>query len=216
MIIGLEKRIPKRGKRSRSIAAPTKGKATVRGQHSRQNQNTNISPGSQLIGDAQLHKRSPRLRSLARSILQAQKDTLVEEIVSLSEKRDALRTKLAKEGTSLPFLDYGLIIKSNQVDLSNALEVRNYHDLSREIGRLQRDLSKMEFLLTPPKGRPREGIYDQALIEKLAEPKLSIRHLAVRYFPRYFPERADAAIRMMAQGLRRASRRALKKKAPSQ
>jgi hypothetical protein len=138
---------------------------------------------------------------------------LVEEIVYLSEK--AMRfTKLAKDGTSLLFLDYGIIIKFNQVDMSNSMEVRNYHDLNREIGRLQRDLTRIEFLLSPPKGRPREGIYDQALSEKLDEPKLSNRQLAELHFSLYFPERADVAIRMMDQGLRRATRRAKSRELP--
>ena len=99
--------------------------------------------------------------------------------------------------------------------MANAMQVRNYHDRNREIWRLQRELSKIEFLLSPPKGRPCEGIYDQALSEKLNENKLSTRQLAERHFPLYFPERADAAIRMMDQGLRRAARRAIEKKAPS-
>ena len=116
---------------------------------------------------------------------------------------------------SLPFLDYGVIVKFNHVDLSSSTEVRNYHDLNREIGRLRYELGKVQFLLSPPKGRPRERIYEQALREKLNDSELTTRQLAERCFPYYFPERADAAIRMMDQGLRRAARRTAKKKVPS-
>jgi hypothetical protein len=95
------------------------------------------------------------------------------------------------------------------------MEVRKYHDLNRQIGWLRYELGKVQFLLSPPKGRPRERIYDRALSEKSNNPELTTRQLAERYFPKYFPERADAAIRMMDQGLRRATRRAAKKKVPS-
>jgi hypothetical protein len=90
-----------------------------------------------------------------------------------------------------------------------------YEDSQRQIGRLQYDLGKIEFFLSPPKGRPSEGIYQQARLDKLDHAELTTRQLAERYFPYYFPERANAAIRMMDQGLRRAARREMKKKAPS-
>lgn len=211
----LKKRIPKHRKRSRWICASAKGKAPVHGRPSRRKQNTTSSHGRKLADEARLPRRSLRLSSLARSALQGQKDVLVEQIASLSGKSDALRTKLVKDGTSLPFLDYGIIIKFNQVDMSNSMEVRNYHDLNREICRLQYDLTKIEFLLSPPKGRPSEEIYQQARRDKLDDPELTTGQLAERYFPRYFPERADAAIRMMDQGLRRAARRVMNMKSPS-
>jgi hypothetical protein len=211
----LKKRTPKPSKRSRWICGSAKGKAPVPGRGSRRKQNTTSSDGRQLADEVQLPRRSLRLSSLARSALQGEKDVLVEKITSLSGRSDALRTRLVKDGTSLSFLDYGIIIKLNQVDMSNSMDVRNYHDLNREIGRLQYDLTKIEFLLSPPKGRPPERIYDQALSERLDNPNLTPHQLAECHFPFYFPERADAAIRMMDQGLRRATRRAMKQRTPS-
>ncbi len=96
--------------------------------------------------------------------------------------------------------------------MSNSMVVRNYHDLNREIGRLQYELRKIEFLLSPREGAPiPEEIYQQAGRDKLDNPELTTRQLAERYFPHYFPDRANSAIRMMDQGLRRVARPAAKK-----
>jgi hypothetical protein len=92
-----------------------------------------------------------------------------------------------------------------------------HEDTQRQIGRRQSP-SKIESLLSSStRESTRTGeIYQQARRDKLDDPELTTRQLAERYFPFYFPERADAAIRMMDQGLRRAARNAVKKKDPSE
>jgi hypothetical protein len=182
-------------------------------------------PAAHSLKEQAAHRRplsSPRPSSQAILALEKDRETLKKQIQSLSESVRDLPPGIEKAPAEGSFLKDGKPIiailingKPTRVLLSDPVAYRKYEDSQRQIGQLQYDLSKIEFLLSPPKGRPREGIYDQALNEKLDVPELSTRQLAERHFPLYFPERADDAIRMMDQGLRRATRRATKQRAQS-
>lgn len=91
-------------------------------------------------------------------------------------------------------------VVSEQVD-------RAYNDSLRELGRVWHEIRETESLLHPSRGREKELIYQQAWQDRAANPRLSVRLLAERYFPHYFPNRAESAIRMMDQGLRRLTRK---------
>ena len=56
--------------------------------------------------------------------------------------------------------------------MSNSMVVRNYHDLNREIGRLQYELRKVEFLLSP-----REGAHLKKSISKPGATSLTTPNL---------------------------------------
>jgi hypothetical protein len=164
----------------------------------------------------------PRLSSQAILALKKERTILKKQIKSLSESAGNLPPGIEKAPAESSFLSDGKPIiamlingKPTRVLLSDPMAYHMYEDSQRQIGRLQYDLGKIEFLLSPPKGRPSEEIYQQARRDKLDDPELTTRQLAERYFPFYFPERADSANRMMDQGLRRAARRSTKKKTPS-
>lgn len=80
-------------------------------------------------------------------------------------------------------------------------------DNEREIARVRYEIHKVDELLHPTKGRPREPIYESALRDLGANPSLTIADLARTYLPAYFPDRKDSAIEVMRQGLRRARRK---------
>jgi hypothetical protein len=165
---------------------------------------------------------SPRLSSQAILALEKEREILTKQIKSLSESAGDLPPGVEKAPVESSFLSDGKPVVAILIDgkparvlLSDPMAYRMYEDAQRQIRRLQYDFGKIEFLLSPPKGRPSEEIYQRARGDKLDDPELTTRQLAERHFPYYFPERADAAIRMMDQGLRRAARRAMKKKVPS-
>ena len=87
---------------------------------------------------------------------------------------------------------------------------RMAEDIQRTIDRMQLDLRETEYLLHPPKGRMKDRIYDLALRELESNPDLPLRTLAKKYFPNYFPDRADSAVAMLWQGMNR--RRKARKK----
>jgi hypothetical protein len=165
---------------------------------------------------------SPRLGSRAIVALEKEREMLTEQMKALSESARDLPPGIENAPAGSSFLSGGKPVvailingKPTKVFVSDPIAYRMYEDAQRQIGRLQHELSEIDFLLSPPKGRPREGTYDQALREKLNDPKLTTRQLAERHFPFYFPQRADDAIRMLDQGLRRATRRAMKQRDPS-
>ena len=80
-------------------------------------------------------------------------------------------------------------------------------DCAREINRLERETAAIDMLLNPPIGRPRERIYYKALLEKEEDPSLTIRNLAEKYLPLYFPEHAEEAIDAMRHGIASARKR---------
>ena len=94
-----------------------------------------------------------------------------------------------------------------KVRLSDPMLDRVYEDTQRAIGMLSREFIETEFMLSPPKGHPPERIYRQALRDRETNPQLSVRDLAEKYLPIYFPEHAEHGIKAMEQGLRRARRR---------
>ena len=84
---------------------------------------------------------------------------------------------------------------------------RAHHDSLRELGRIAYEIREIESLLHPSRGREQETIYQKAQRDRVANPRLTVRQLAEKYIPHYFPNRADSAIRMMDEGLRRARKR---------
>jgi hypothetical protein len=94
--------------------------------------------------------------------------------------------------------------------IENPVIDRMDDDLCAEMNRLRYEIEKIDRLLNPPTGRPREEVYDQALQDLLSDPTLAIPELAKRYYPNFFPDRAGAAIQMMRQGVGRARRRTRK------
>jgi hypothetical protein len=89
---------------------------------------------------------------------------------------------------------------------------RMYQDQQRAIAKIKVNLAEAEFMLSPPRGHPPELTYCHALQDLQANPALTVRELAKKYFPGYFPGRAKEACTMMGQGLRRARK---KKQSPS-
>jgi hypothetical protein len=84
---------------------------------------------------------------------------------------------------------------------------RAYSDSYRELGRIKAEIRATELVLHPPMGRGEEPIYQQAQLDRASNPQLTVRLLAEKYLPQYFPNRADFATRMMDQGLRRLTRK---------
>jgi hypothetical protein len=113
---------------------------------------------------------------------------------------------------TLEFVDSKPVEGKQKVIVTTADQrlLRDYYDAMRAQGLLQRQVQEIEFLLSPPPGREGELIYQQAQRDREANPQLTVRHLAEKYFPHYFPGRPDSAIRMMDQGLRRLTRKSAK------
>jgi hypothetical protein len=91
-------------------------------------------------------------------------------------------------------------VVSEQVD-------RIHNDSLRALGRIEYEIRETESLLHPSWGRENEPIYRQAQRDLAANPQLKVRQLAEKYLPHYFPKRAESAMRMMDQGLRRLNRK---------
>ena len=149
-----------------------------------------------------------RLGSWAKKALENERPFLVQRLEDLYKNRERFRRQIEKAPVYTMTRPDGLQVKVRDLDY---VTDRLNEDNERAIDQAQYELSKIEFLLTPPSGRPREPIYDQALRDRENDPSLSIPRLAQKYFPHYFPDRAESARRMMDQGLRRAAR----KKTPS-
>jgi hypothetical protein len=107
-------------------------------------------------------------------------------------------------------------IKEHQISSGKIVKVRVIEDpildrmnddLCREMNWLSYEVEKIDRLLNPPTSRPRETIYDQALLDLQSDLALTIPVLAEKYYPNYFPNRAGVAIEMMRQGIGRARRR---------
>ena len=83
---------------------------------------------------------------------------------------------------------------------------RGEADLNR-LRQINREIKELNDLISPAKGRPPEAIYEQAKRDREANPRLTVKALAEKYLPEYFPDRTRHAIDMMDQGLRRQRRR---------
>jgi hypothetical protein len=133
-------------------------------------------------------------------------DKLVDEMPPAV--REELKRLFVKAGISVTIGARGeakLTFRRNRIDFT-AIEknlIRSFYQTFLWQAEDQVQLEENEFLLSPPRGRGKEVVYQQAQKDREINPQLTVRQLAEKYFPNYFPGRADSAIRMMYQGLRR-------------
>lgn len=153
-------------------------------------------------------KVSERLSGRAKRFLEDRVDFLTQAIARRSEVSKStwariesapIKTVLRPDGTKL------------RVRLSDPYFDRLFDDNERAIGSLRVELAEARFLLSPPRGRPPDRIYELALEEKERNPELTDRQLAEKYLPNYFPDRTDYACEMIRSGLNRARQRRSRK-----
>ena len=134
-------------------------------------------------------ERSPALghssqRSRTKQLLESKATILGSQIRELQVSREAF-------------------LRSYRQDRFDNVAERLAHDTQRAIDQLTWELSEIEFILHAPRGRPPERAYDQALRELERDPKPTLRELAEKFFPHYFPDRAQIAVDMIRQGIYR-------------
>jgi hypothetical protein len=148
--------------------------------------------------------RRNRVGSKARQALLEERKQLSEHHNQLVEQRSRFVSAIEGRPIEMIRTPDGSEIK---VRCSDPMIDRMDWDNEREIAYLKYKIRKIEELLNPARGRPRESIYELAFRDQHFDPSLTVAHLAEKYLPIYFPERKDSAIGMMRQGLRRVRRR---------
>jgi hypothetical protein len=145
-----------------------------------------------------------RVGSKVRLALFKKKNELGQRLIQLMEHRSRLVNVITSEPVTGIITPDGSVIKARLID---PIVDRMDRDNEREIGRVQYEISKLDQLLSPPRGRAREPIYEAAFQDKNANPSLTVLELAQKYLQEYFPNRKESAVEMMRQGMRRASKR---------
>lgn len=151
----------------------------------------------------------------AERLLEEKKQWLEGQLADSKKQTAEMRSEIDEapretiEVSTLEIVDGKHIEEKQMVVVTHADQrlLRDYDDAMRAQGVLEHNIREIEFLLSPPKGRERELIYQQAQRDRESNPQLTVRQLAEKYFPHYLPGRADSAIRMMDQGLRRLVRK---------
>jgi hypothetical protein len=159
-------------------------------------------------GEAMASKKAERL-------LKEKKQWLEGQLADSKKQTDGMWSKIERapretfEVGTLEFVDGKPVEGKQKVITATADQrlLRDYYDTMRAQGLLEHQIREIEFLLSIPKGREPEPIYQQAQRDREANPQLTVHQLAEKYFPHYFPGRADSATRMMDQGLRRLVRK---------
>lgn len=140
----------------------------------------------------------------ARKKLEDKKRDLEKQFADLEKQTKEMRLQIEKaprETIDVPAFGKVVVTHDDQRLL------REYNDAMGTQGRIAGEIVELESLLSPPKGREKELVYQQAQQDRAANPQLTVRLLAEKYFPNYFPDRTKSAIRMMDQGLRRLTRK---------
>jgi hypothetical protein len=147
--------------------------------------------------------KSSRMSRRAKEVLTLKIAHLKEYLRQLNEQAKPLRENIEKAPTRE--INHGGVRRV--LRMSDPAVCRMLEDTERQISLCTLEIREAEVLLSPPRGRPPEAIYRQALRDLEAQPNLTTRQLAVKYLPHYFPDRAEWALNMMKEGLRRARRR---------
>jgi hypothetical protein len=99
-----------------------------------------------------MQQKSRRLGDRARDRLIRDRDLLIQRINALKKQDSVLRERIESRPLKEIRGTDGLLFKGRVAD---PMTDRLYDDLGREINRCENELSKLDFLLFPPMGRPR-------------------------------------------------------------
>jgi hypothetical protein len=99
-----------------------------------------------------MQQKGRRLGDKARLRLVEDRDLLIQRINALKEQDSLIRERIENQPIEEIRRPDGLLLKVRAVD---PMTDRLYDDIGREINRCKYELSKVNFLLFPPRGRPR-------------------------------------------------------------
>ena len=129
------------------------------------------------------HKRK-RVGSKVRLALSEKRKNLVQHLDQLLASRTRLVDVIKNQPIEIIRAPDGLKIKVRSCD---PMVDQMDWDNEREIARVTYEICKIDELLNPVKGRPRDSMYESAFQDQQVDPNITVAELAQKYFPCTFP-----------------------------